>query len=334
MGDRPAGGEPSAANVVQDYEHLLAEWFERPVILLSSGRTGIAQLLAIHGFSRHHDTIWVPPYLSRCVLNALTYNAFPSYQPAGASAAILYDQIGFRQRYAPDVFLIEDLAHAFFSTPLTGSRSWRADSAIFSLPKFFPTAGLVGGVITDSPRIAEELRNAAAASAAGGEVRRWMSSVFATVRAAQPGGSKGEGRWLDAVYELLYTYLNPEPPDLVGMPTTMSGLREVGTARAERVDLFVSTLGGTAWPDGFVAEDETVTPFALPYFGRGEPEALQRADAALAAAGIEAGIYHVDVRRDMANSEYRPCLLLPCHQAVPVDQFLEMCNIVKDSERL
>ena len=42
----------------------------------------------------------------------------------------------------------------------------------------------------------------------------------------------------------------------------------------------------------------------------------------------DAGIYHVDVSRDMADPDYRRCILLPCHQDVTDDHLDTMERIL------
>ena len=86
---------------------MLAEWFGRPVVLLSSGRTGIQLLLRLSGMNRHRDDLRVPPFLSRCVLNAVTYHAFPVHGGDSATGTLLYHQYGFTQRHEPKGFVIE-----------------------------------------------------------------------------------------------------------------------------------------------------------------------------------------------------------------------------------
>jgi hypothetical protein len=308
----PAGG--AAPSDVARLESLLSDWFERNVVLLSSGRTGLRLLLAAKGLSRYRDAVRVPAYLSRCVINAVTHNAMPALS-GEASATLLYHQYGFEQRHVPHSgVVIEDLAHAFFAAPDSGARRWRSDAAIFSLPKFFGTAGLGGGVIVERADLAAEIRErAAAATRPAEDVRGWMRSVVAGVRDCPPGEPCPQEDWLDAVYELLYAFAGPDAADLAGMPETRSGLAAVGAERAARVAELRLALPRAGWE----AMGDTPVPYALPLFG--DREALNRIDAALAAEGIHAGVYHLDVRRDMSGPDYRAAVLLPCHQGMSSD---------------
>ena len=318
-----AHSPPPVAGVAVDVarlERVLSDWFGRHVVLLASGRTGLALLLAIKGLHRYRDTMLVPAYLSRCVINAVTHHAMPVL--AGpSSAALLYHQFGFDQRGGPrSGVIVEDIAHAFFARPDTGERRWRSDAAIFSLPKFFGTAGLGGGVVVADEALAAEVRaRAAGATRADQDTRDWMRSVVAGVRDSRPGAAD----WLDAVYELLFTFPAPESADLAGMPDSVAGIAEVGAARAECVAALRSGLPRAGWE---AMGDDVLVPYALPYFG--ERPALERIDAALAAQGIHAGVYHLDVNRDMSDPEFRPCVLLPCHQGLGADDVSRICSAV------
>jgi hypothetical protein len=35
--------------------------------------------------------------------------------------------------------------------------------------------------------------------------------------------------------------------------------------------------------------------------------------------GIYAGIYHIDVNRNSLKPNYKSCILLPCHQNIPLN---------------
>ena len=160
--------------------------------------------------------------------------------------------------------------------------------------------------IVESEALADELRERVAkATRPGDDTRAWMRSVVADARAGGP-----EHEWLDAVYELLFRFLAPEPGDLAGMPLSRAGIAAAGAERAERVAQLRAALPREGWePMG-----APPVPYALPFFG--PPEALSRIDAALTGDGFHAGVYHLDVRRDMSAPDFRPCVLLPCHQGL------------------
>lgn len=327
-GDEPAPPPES----IEAVEAVLAEWFARPVVLLSSARAGLRLLLELHGMNRHRDHLYLPPFLARCVLNAVTYNAFPVHDGASAGATLLYHQYGFPQRHIPEGLVIEDAAHAFFASGKSGARTWRGP-AIFSLPKFFPVAGLCGGVVAVDERQADALRAAAReALPAPAGVREWMRAVYAAWRDGEPPGGTEGAQWLEPVYELLYQFPTADIDDLAGVPATVEGLAAAGRRRAEHVARLRDRFGPQVGNDGFWPPGD-VAPYAVPYFGTGDPAKLHEIDTALGANGIEAGVYHVDVRRDMVEADYRQCVLVPCHQQLSATDMDRICTVIDELDR-
>ena len=330
---RPHADDAVRDIAVPDVERLLESWFGRPVVLLSSGRTGLRVLLQAAGFDRYRNRMWVPPFLSRCVMNAVTLNAFPIDQPRGADGALLYHQFGFQQVEAPQGFVVEDLAHAFFGSPRTGSRQWLSEASIFSLPKFFPVAGLVGGVVTSNRALADEVRALAAATpTASPDVQQWMRHVYATVVHGEGVDRQAESVWIDSVYELLFHHAQPDPLALQGFPLQSAGLSQAGERRAALIDHFLDFFRGTQPSELWTGEPRPIA-WALPYFARHGRVGLMRASAALGDLGVEAGIYHIDVRRSMARALYRECLLIPCHQHIAPADFEEICRTIARSDQ-
>jgi hypothetical protein len=322
---------PGLASVsVEQIEELLSNWFERSVVMLASARTGLRLLLQESGYARHSHRVWMPQYMSRCVFSAVTHNAQPVAQPEAGSATLLYHQVGFPQRTSPTGFVIEDLAHSFFAGPATGARRWHSACAIFSLPKFFAVQGLAGGVALDDTALAQRLRERIAGqSGADPAVRSWMRTIVRASADCQPGQTCPQTKWLDAVYELLFHFCAPDASDLTGMPTSTAELTAIGVARRERAAIFRSILGRLL-VDRFWPAKETLLPFALPYFSPGGKQGAHRVSATLERAGVFAGVYHFDIRRDMHNPYYLPCVLLPCHHQISVDEFTAMCEIVAE----
>lgn len=73
---------------------------------------------------------------------------------------------------------------------------------------------------------------------------------------------------------------------------------------------------------------ERIMPFAMPCFSIVDEKLREKASHLLEEIGIHAGIYQVDVNRDYCNPEYRSCILLPCHQNVPLNKLEEACAII------
>ncbi len=320
--DKPEPSDPVLC------EKVLSDWFGHPVILLSSGRAGINIVLKALGMHRYRSRLCVPPFLSTCVLNAITPFAFPVDMGQNGDGMLWYHQYGFPQRNAPlHPNVIEDCAHSFFATAITGERDWASDVAIFSLPKFFNIEGMAGGIIVRNPELEEKLRCIVAEAPDDiPEVRMWMRKIIAS--AFDVEGSSHEKLFVGSAYELLTQFIKPDSYDLAGFPASTDEIREVGRKRRERMEFVVDFFGKNAFPELLLWNYEQIMPFAMPCFSISDEKMREKADCLLKDIGVHAGIYRIDIRRDCRNPEYRPCILLPCHQNVPLNRLEEACTII------
>jgi hypothetical protein len=316
---------------VTSCEKLLKEWFGKEVVLTASGRTSLHLYLTIRGFQRYKHKLEVPPFLSRCVINALTPTVFPVESPLKSDGVMLYHQYGFPQRSFPNVeFVIEDIAHSFFSTANSGNRTWVGESAIFSLQKFFPMNGLIGGIIVQDTEVATNIRHAVNSSLdERADIRDWMREVLFDFYKAESEADI----LVDSAFELLLKYVRPDPINLGGFPTSLEDVAEAGEARKSRIEIFKAFHGHESFPERFWDARELIIPFAIPYFGQGGIDVLPYINSALADQGVRAGIYHVDINRNMGNPDYRRCVLVPCHQEISLSDFENICRIIWNSAR-
>jgi hypothetical protein len=309
---------------VREIEHLLSNWFGAEVILTSSGRAAILLYLTALGFDRYRHRIAVPRMISSCVLDAVIRRGFP-IDAEGASSAdgtILYHQYGFPQVEGGTGVVIEDICHSFFSTATSGSRSWWGEVAIFSLPKFFSLDGMGGGLVLVRSSRALQLR----------QMRDEVSSQRATKTGRQaqvlrPNGAPQDRSAVEQYY--LSRLLDPRIFDYQtgGMPATLSEIRAVGETRQNVMRQLLEAVGEEALPTGWFGLLHDSLPFALPVFG--DEAQLRELDAVFSDIGVSAGIYSIDVTRNMTRPRYRTALLLPCHHEVPDSKLNEMICILK-----
>lgn len=328
--------ETAAAVGITTAESLLSDWFDRPVVLLGSGRAGIHLFMKVMGLSRYRDQVLVPPYLSTCVTDTLVRHAFPvpqstkstkSAKSANPGLILLYHQYGLPQRKRLAGTVLEDICHRFFAGAGTGARDWMGEAAVFSLPKFFGIAGMGGGIAVqdrETARRIRELRDGAEEELPG--IREWMRTVIAATY-RNPAASP-LAPLLESAYALLVRYPRPDEADLAGFPADRNGIAAIGKKRSMVVSRLIEALGRSAAPDEIIDGLGSGVPFAFPYFGTGDRAWLEARNSALSAAGIHAGVYNVDVRMTMENPEYRPCILLPCHQDVGERQIETMARIL------
>jgi putative PLP-dependent aminotransferase (TIGR04422 family) len=117
-------------------------------VLFSSARAGLARTLQLLAL-RRPDLLWVPPFSSHCVFEAVALSCTPTTLQAGAeaaAAALVYHQWGHvhREAFASGVPIIEDAVDTLL-VPGTSPFATRANFALWSLPKVLATYG--GGVV-------------------------------------------------------------------------------------------------------------------------------------------------------------------------------------------
>tara|TARA_B100001540_G_C15717620_1_gene601486 strand:+ start:115 stop:1170 length:1056 start_codon:yes stop_codon:yes gene_type:complete len=314
-------------------EKLLKEWFNRDVILLSSGRAGIHLFLQTIGFQRYKNKLEIPFYLSRCVINAITPTAFPVNYPENSDGILYYHQHGFPQKWEPkSINIIEDIAHSFFYTEETGSRNWIGDVAVFSLPKFFSMNGLVGGLVLPNKEISSRIKELINSHYKTNqqETREWMRSML---NDSYKSNDEIKNIYLDSAYELLLKLVLPDPIDLVGFPKTIEEIKRIGKARKKRIEFFFNFFKDDIYPESFWNKEDVFLPFAIPYFGKGDLNVLKQIDVALNELNIKSGIYNIDINRNSRNSNYRPCVLIPSHHDIPMETFEKTCQIITNNDK-
>ncbi len=130
--------------------------------------------------------------------------------------------------------------------------------------------------------------------------------------------------------ELLYLsrLLNPRLSDhqTGGMPATLPIIRTVGEKRQNVMEQLLDALGQDALPAGWVGLLRSALPFALPVFG--DMPRLQRLDAMLGEIGVKAGIYKIDVARNMASPRYQSAVLVPCHHEIPPSKLGDIARLL------
>ncbi|PIR83421.1 hypothetical protein COU19_00470 [Candidatus Kaiserbacteria bacterium CG10_big_fil_rev_8_21_14_0_10_56_12] len=312
----PAAGVSTIS--VEEMEALLTEWFDAPVVLTSSGRAAILLVLQELGFNRYTHRVALPRMISKCVLDAIVYQAFPvdvARTPrAETDATVFYPQYGFVQTKAPEGLVIEDRAHAFFATL---GRPAPKTFAIVSLPKFFSTTTMVGGVMVADVDMARRLRE------------RRDSAPKKDTRTIQEESMLFRATATEGTLPRLYTarLLNPRIADaeLGGLPTTLFEMAETRRKRAFVMETLLQVAEPLV-PPGWAEMLAANLPYALPLLAAAR--VLEDMNQNLRDKGIESDIYHVDVSRDMFNPSYTRMLLIPYSHATEGGALTDMTDIL------
>jgi len=313
------------ATSVPEVERALSDWFGAEVILTSSGRAAILLYLTALGLGRYLNRIAVPRLISSCVLDAVIRRGFPvdAEGTPHADATVLYHQYGIPQAEGASGIVIEDICHSFFSTASSGSRAWRGEVGIFSLPKFFLLNGMGGGLVMVRGSLARQLRQMRDDASQQGSIEGDSQLHVLRSRDVVQDGSAIEQFYLSRL-------LNPRILDhqTGGMPATLSEIRTVGERRQNNLGQLLDALGQDALPAGWPGLLRAALPFALPVFG--DMSRLRRLDAMLGEIGVKAGLYKIDVARTMARPRYQTAVLVPCHHEMPPAKLNDMAGILKE----
>lgn len=143
----------------EDIEDLFAAKYPHSYpVLFSSGRAAITAILRSLSLKRN-DYVWIPPYTSHCVLNAISTIATPSpiLDHKKVKAALIYHQWGFPFQTKAKLHIIEDSVDSLCTSK---ESLFPNDGAfeVFSLPKIFKS--LSGGIaLCQRESDAKELKN-------------------------------------------------------------------------------------------------------------------------------------------------------------------------------
>lgn len=314
-----AGTERPGPVSVAELEAWLAEWFGRPVVLTSSGRSALLLCFQQLGLERYGSRLAMSPRTAQCVFDAVIRAAFP-VDPASdrgrVDATLLIHQYGHLLHDRPSGPVVEDICHAFFASPDSGARDWAGDMAVFSLPKFFPLRGMAGGIIAATDSLAADLRKRRDSVPSPDEAQR------AADRASWQSAGKG---MLEPLYLRALLHPSPCPLALAGLP---GDLTSVGSRRADVTSTILATLPEMVLDDDWREMCATTLPFALPVFAA--QEHLTTLVARLREKGCETGIFRIDRARKMARPHVQPAALLPCHDLIGGEEVRVMTDVLKD----
>lgn len=318
VGFSPTGadraGEPVAVDAA---EAQLGHWFGRPVVLTSSGRAALLLCFGQLGLSRYASRLAMPPRTAQCVFDAVTRAAFP-VDPATdrgpVDAALLIHQYGHVLHDRPAGPVVEDICHAFFAAPGTGARDWAGDMAVFSLPKFFPLAGLAGGIVASDAGLADDLR-----------ARRDAAPRLTGAQAAADRSEwrAGHGSSLEQVYLRALLHPSPDPAALAGLPPDLAA---AGHRRAQVTSAILDAIPAAALDADWRAMCCAKLPYALPVFA--SPAASAPLIDALREQDYETGLFRIDRARTMGKPDPQPAVLLPCHDRLTEDELSVLIDVL------
>lgn len=114
-------------------------------LVFSSARNSLKTILEAKGFSRA-DRIWLMPYTSHCVVNAVGSVASPYIGDLTLSDAVVaYHQFGFQKKISVKTYIIEDSVDSLCLNSQALFPNENSEYEIFSLPKLIGST--FGGLV-------------------------------------------------------------------------------------------------------------------------------------------------------------------------------------------
>lgn len=294
------------------------------VVAVFSGKTALTRAIEyFRSKGRLEDKMaefLVPPWMGQWVYMSMMEQCFPTREMNSRVRGILvYHQWGFPQkmeeimRFAQrnNLFVIEDCAHAFESFYKGKRLGTFGDAAIFSLAKFFPC--VVGGAVYS---VNADLLSFIDARTKIGPLEK---KLFGERKKIDDGKKTLPLQQQYAMYPILGGCV-PEARDIVRHSISGGALQK----RKVNVERLRSELQPV---DEFQLFQEGVIPWVFPVFF--EKEKMQRIVKILTAKGVETGIYHFDVNRNMLSPDYRECIALPCHDGISGKEMSGMIDSIR-----
>lgn len=312
----PTNVAPGPFQTAPELERAATEWFGRQAVLVSSGRTALALGLRARGLRRHADSVHVPPYLARCVINAITFSALPTYAANAPAMRLAYHQFGFPVDCLGEFGIIEDCAHAWHGTN-GGRRPWIGEMALASVTKFFPLDGMVGLFLCDRRDLADAVRAMRDAAVDHPATQAEMRGVFNVAWRSNETPAP-TSLTLDAAYELLYAYAAPDPVTIATVPGPDHWVAD-GAHRRLLVRRAIRALPSGSAARHFLESHEQVAPWAIPILVRGGSTGAEALRVRLSELGVMAPAYHVATSPSEGGSSYQPAVLMPAHLEVDPD---------------
>jgi putative PLP-dependent aminotransferase (TIGR04422 family) len=291
---------------VDELEIALRERFSgaHPVVV-SSGRAGLALILALNGIGRR-DTVEVFPYASHCVLEAIARFTLPieSAPKAANSRCVVYHQWGYVQPRAIAPW-IEDAVDSLY-LPNHGVLRLGGEFELWSLPKIFGV--LSGGVVwCRSSQSADSLR--LLRDQHSGALRQFIL------------------RGLGSTFKAMHSYwavMEAEcgPMSSIGAGSALRALNRLDAIIADRRRKF--ELITPFAPDWLLASNERL-PCAVPI------EISDSVGRQLAALGFTTGFRHFQRILNDGSEELVRVFPVPIHQDVPVHLLEETIRVLGGS---
>lgn len=294
------------------------------VFLTGSGRAAIILSLAAAGIGRH-DEVFVPRFMSTCVLAAVYKLGFPSLEfTEKTKAVLLYHHWGYPQNFPAirnilgnrDILIIEDCAHGFWGKSYDIRIGEFGDTAIFSLPKIFEIT-YAGALRVNNKTylkdIIERLNYRVSLKEYWEAIRGEWTYVTCYTKSNEKRRLPDFQVNLEKWHSTLLAY--PACKGIRGrLPINYEELREVFSKQNGNFLFLLKNLKDKSFLLDGDSVDE-MAPLCYPFLCE-DDVVLNKVDNWLKQAGIYTGIYNFDVNRNMFNPDFKKCVPIPIYDSI------------------
>ncbi len=281
-----------------------------------SGKSAIALVLDYYRSRRvllnKSSQVLVPHWLGTWVYMDMHHYCFPTTTMNNSVKGIMvYHQWGFPQKMERimafakqhNLFVLEDCAHSFDSS-YNGKRAGTfGDESIWSFSKFFPS--VVGGAVYSKDiKLLNFIKKSYHKSDTALE-KKVFTHLIRTNKRPTAAALREIARNY-AIYPELFSC----PPYATKAVAKMlaSGALE---KRRENFHALRKVFWGKA--EERLLENSEVCPWVVPLFFGSKNK---RIATTLQEYGIESGVYHFDINRNMLKPRFVECVAVPCHQGI------------------
>jgi len=293
------------------------------IFLMSSGRAGISLSLCAANINRH-DKVFVPQFMSKCVLSAVDHGFSSLEFTEKTKAVLLYHLWGYPQNFpairkiisGKDILIIEDCAHGVWGKSYGIRVGEFGDTALFSLPKIFEIT-YAGALRVNNKTYLDDIRKRLDYKISLKEYweslrGEWTYMNFYRkhiVKRNLPDSQIDLQKW----YATLLTY--PACKGISGrLPQSYAELKAVFRKQNSNFLFLLKNLKNKSFLlDGDSLND--MAPLCYPFLSEDE-SILFKVDNWLKEAGIYTGIYHFDINRNMFNPNFKKCVPIPIYASI------------------
>ena len=320
-------------NSTQNFFEVLKTALGHEIISLTCGRSALLAAVQALSLSRQ-DEILVPPFVSQCVLSALSRSSFPTLSASSRTKAIMVlHQFGFPQNLAAieekarenNWAIINNASHSLMTKIKDRSILEWGDVTVVSLSKIYPCI-LGGGLMTRRKELYQKVQAKLQAKDSKDQLR--VDEAFKILQSAKAGLLKD-----DADFEIskVYGYL----PDLLSVPAGVfqalpTNVKEVSADREHRKNIWAYFQKNLPEHIPQLKGDVDLAPFAVPVR---VPDVLLRKLPAILKArfNIDIPILHFDYACNMLYPDYQKVLMIGCHSQWDLDVVQGIGETIKDS---